>query len=68
MTLSEFSIRRPIFTWMVTLVVIIIGLVSLSRLPVEKYAAGYQAMRDAMQRGKKKTASSAKTKASARKS
>ena len=27
MKLSEFSIRRPIFTWMVTLVVIIIGLV-----------------------------------------
>jgi len=35
MRLSEFSIRRPIFTWMVTLVVIIIGLVSLSRLPVD---------------------------------
>ncbi|MGZ5439948.1 MAG: efflux RND transporter permease subunit, partial [Candidatus Aminicenantales bacterium] len=35
MKLSEFSIRRPIFTWMVTLVVIIIGLVSLSRLPVD---------------------------------
>jgi len=35
MKLSEFSIRRPIFTWMVTLVVIIIGLVSLTRLPVD---------------------------------
>jgi HAE1 family hydrophobic/amphiphilic exporter-1 len=35
MKLAEFSIRRPIFTIMVTLVVIIIGLVSLSRLPVD---------------------------------
>jgi len=35
MKLSEFSIRRPIFTWMVTFVVIIIGLVSLTRLPVD---------------------------------
>jgi len=35
MKLSEFSIRRPIFTIMVTLVVIIIGLVSLTRLPVD---------------------------------
>jgi len=35
MKLSEFSIRRPIFTWMVTLVVIIIGMVSLTRLPVD---------------------------------
>ncbi|HDT14542.1 MAG TPA: efflux RND transporter permease subunit, partial [Candidatus Aminicenantes bacterium] len=35
MKLSEFSIHRPIFTWMVTLVVIIIGLVSLTRLPVD---------------------------------
>ncbi len=35
MKLSEFSIHRPIFSWMVTLVVVIIGLVSLSRLPVD---------------------------------
>lgn len=35
MKLAEFSIRRPIFSIMVTLVVIIIGLVSLSRLPVD---------------------------------
>ena len=35
MKLSEFSIRRPIFTVMLTLVVIIIGLVSLTRLPVD---------------------------------
>ena len=35
MKLSEFSIRRPIFTWMVTFVIIIIGLVSLTRLPVD---------------------------------
>ena len=35
MKLSEFSIKRPIFTWMVTFVVIIIGLVSLARLPVD---------------------------------
>jgi len=35
MKLSEFSIRRPIFTVMLTLVVIIVGLVSLTRLPVD---------------------------------
>jgi len=35
MKLSEFSIRRPIFTVMLTLVIIIIGLVSLTRLPVD---------------------------------
>jgi len=35
MKLSEFSIRRPIFTVMLTLVVIIVGMVSLTRLPVD---------------------------------
>ncbi|MBE3130207.1 MAG: efflux RND transporter permease subunit [Acidobacteria bacterium] len=35
MKLAEFSIRRPIFTVMITLVIIIIGMVSLTRLPVD---------------------------------
>ncbi len=35
MTISEFSIRRPVFTVMITLVVIVIGVVALSRLPVD---------------------------------
>lgn len=41
---------------------------ALSRLPIEEYTAGYQAVRDAMKRGRKKPASSAKAKASTRKS
>jgi len=35
MKLSGFAINRPIFTVMVTLIVIILGLVSLSRLPID---------------------------------
>lgn len=35
MSLSEFSIKRPIFTIMLTLVVIAVGLVSITRLPVD---------------------------------
>jgi len=35
MTLSEFSIRRPVFATMITLVVIVIGVVALMRLPVD---------------------------------
>jgi len=35
MKLSQFSIRRPIFTTMVTLIVIILGSVSLMRLPID---------------------------------
>jgi len=35
MKLNEFSIRRPVFTVMLTLAVITIGVVSLSRLPID---------------------------------
>lgn len=35
MSLSEFSIKRPIFTVMITLAAIAVGLVSVSRLPID---------------------------------
>ncbi len=35
MTISEFSIKRPIFMWMITLAAIAVGLVSVSRLPID---------------------------------
>jgi len=35
MTISEFSIRRPVFTVMIMLIIIIVGGVALSRLPVD---------------------------------
>jgi len=35
MTLSEFSIKRPIFVTMLTLVVLVLGFISLSRLPID---------------------------------
>ncbi|MDH4195772.1 MAG: efflux RND transporter permease subunit [Candidatus Aminicenantes bacterium] len=35
MNLSEFSIRRPIFTIMITLVVLVLGFIALSRLPID---------------------------------
>ena len=35
MRLSQFSVRRPIFTVMVTLIVVILGLVSFFRLPID---------------------------------
>lgn len=35
MSLSEFSIRRPVFTVMITLVAIAVGIVSVSRLPID---------------------------------
>lgn len=35
MSLSEFSIRRPIFTIMLTLVIVVLGFISLSRLPID---------------------------------
>ena len=35
MSLSDFSIQRPIFTLMITLVIIIVGLVAVARLPVD---------------------------------
>jgi hypothetical protein len=41
---------------------------TLSRLPIEKYAAGYQAMRDAMKQGKNKPKPSTRAKASPKKS
>ena len=40
---------------------------TLAQLPVSKYAAGYQAMRDAMGKGKAKTKSAAKTRTPAKK-
>ncbi|MGB9906518.1 MAG: efflux RND transporter permease subunit [Candidatus Saccharicenans sp.] len=35
MSLSEFSIKRPIFVIMLTLVVIVLGFISLSRIPID---------------------------------
>ena len=35
MTISEFSIRRPVFTVMITLVIVVVGFVALNRLPVD---------------------------------
>jgi len=35
MSLSDFSIKRPIFTIMITFAIIVLGLVSVSRLPVD---------------------------------
>ncbi len=35
MNISEFSIKRPIFVTMLTLVVLVLGFISLSRLPVD---------------------------------
>jgi len=35
MSLSEFSIKRPIFVIMLTLVVVVLGFISLSRLPID---------------------------------
>jgi HAE1 family hydrophobic/amphiphilic exporter-1 len=35
MSLSEFSIKRPIFTVMITLASVVVGLVSVSRLPID---------------------------------
>jgi len=35
MTLAKFSVRRPIFTIMVTLIVVLLGAVSLSRLKID---------------------------------
>jgi HAE1 family hydrophobic/amphiphilic exporter-1 len=35
MNLPEISIRRPVFTTMITLIIIVVGVVALSRLPVD---------------------------------
>jgi HAE1 family hydrophobic/amphiphilic exporter-1 len=35
MSLSEFSIKRPVFTVMITLVVVVVGIVAVTRLPVD---------------------------------
>jgi len=35
MSLSEFSIKRPIFTVMLTMVIVVLGLISLGRLPID---------------------------------
>jgi HAE1 family hydrophobic/amphiphilic exporter-1 len=35
MSLSEFSIKRPVFTIMITLVIIVLGGIALSRLPID---------------------------------
>ncbi len=35
MNLSEFSIKRPIFTIMITLVVLVLGFIAVSRLPID---------------------------------
>jgi HAE1 family hydrophobic/amphiphilic exporter-1 len=37
MKLTEFSVKHPIFTVMIVLIVIILGTVSLSRLPVDLF-------------------------------
>jgi multidrug efflux pump len=35
--MSEFFIRRPIFAWVVALIVMLVGAISISRLPVARY-------------------------------
>lgn len=35
MSISEFSIKRPIFTIMLTMIIVVLGLISLSRLPID---------------------------------
>ncbi|MGQ9618795.1 MAG: efflux RND transporter permease subunit [Candidatus Aminicenantia bacterium] len=35
MTISEFSIKRPVFTIMFTFIIIILWLISLGRLPID---------------------------------
>ncbi len=35
MNLPRFSVRKPVFTTMVTLIVVVLGLVSLSRLKID---------------------------------
>lgn len=35
MNISEFSIKHPIFVTMLTLVVIVLGFISLGRLPID---------------------------------
>ena len=40
MSLPQFSVRRPIFTTMVTLIVVILGAVSLSRLQIDRWSSG----------------------------
>ncbi len=35
MSISEFAIKRPIFTIMITLVVLVLGFIALSRLPID---------------------------------
>ena len=37
MNISRFTVHRPVFTTMVTLVVVLLGLVALLRLPVDLY-------------------------------
>ena len=38
MSIPSFSIKRPVLVWMLTLVVVLFGVVSMSKLPVELYA------------------------------
>jgi multidrug efflux pump len=37
MKLSEFSIRRPVFATVLSLVVLVFGAIALSRLPMREY-------------------------------
>ena len=38
MSLPELSIKKPVTVWMATLIIVLFGIVSLSKLPVELYA------------------------------
>ncbi len=37
MSLSRFFIERPIFAWVVALIIMLFGIVSITRLPVSQY-------------------------------
>ncbi|CAO4846478.1 MAG: Efflux pump membrane transporter BepG [Holosporales bacterium] len=37
MSLSEVCIRRPVFAWVLTLIIVVLGLVAFQRLPLQQY-------------------------------
>ena len=45
MNLARASVRRPVFTSMVTLIVIVLGLMAFSRLLIDLLVAGYRCVR-----------------------
>jgi multidrug efflux pump len=36
MVLSDLSIRRPVFAWVINIVIVLVGVIALSRLPVRQ--------------------------------